>query len=56
MRAVLGHFCTGVAVNTSQDELRPDGIACQSVTSVSLDPLYVSVCTSRTSSSWTVIR
>lgn len=56
MRAVLGHFCTGVAVIAGHDGNRPVGFACQSVTSVSLDPPYVSFCPARTSSSWPVIR
>jgi 3-hydroxy-9,10-secoandrosta-1,3,5(10)-triene-9,17-dione monooxygenase reductase component len=56
MRTVLGHFCTGVAVIAGHDGTRPVGFACQSVTSVSLDPPYVSFCPARTSSSWPVIR
>jgi 3-hydroxy-9,10-secoandrosta-1,3,5(10)-triene-9,17-dione monooxygenase reductase component len=56
MRAVLGHFCTGVAVITGHDGNRPLGFACQSVTSVSLVPPYVSFCPSHTSGSWPVIR
>jgi 3-hydroxy-9,10-secoandrosta-1,3,5(10)-triene-9,17-dione monooxygenase reductase component len=56
MRAVLGHFCTGVAVITGHDGNRPVGFACQSVTSVSLDPPYVSFCPAHTSSSWPAIR
>ncbi|MEV0668861.1 flavin reductase family protein [Mycobacterium sp. NPDC050441] len=56
MRAVLGHFCTGIAVITGHDGLRPVGFTCQSVTSVSLDPPYVSFCPSRNSSSWPLIR
>ena len=56
MRSVLGHFCTGVAVIAGHDGDRPAGFACQSVTSVSLDPPYVSFCPARTSSSWPVIR
>ncbi|WP_370333219.1 flavin reductase family protein [Mycolicibacterium hippocampi] len=56
MRAVLGHFCTGVAVITGHDGARPYGFACQSVTSVSLDPPYVSFCPAHTSSSWPLIR
>jgi 3-hydroxy-9,10-secoandrosta-1,3,5(10)-triene-9,17-dione monooxygenase reductase component len=56
MRAVLGHFCTGVAVITGHDGSRPHGFACQSVTSVSLDPPYVSFCPAQTSSSWPKIR
>lgn len=56
MRAVLGHFCTGIAVITGHDRQRPVGFACQSVTSVSLEPPYVSFCPARTSTSWPLIR
>lgn len=56
MRTVLGHFCTGVAVITGHDGERPMGFACQSVTSVSLDPPYVSFCPAHTSASWPAIR
>ncbi|WP_046316845.1 flavin reductase family protein [Mycobacterium sp. UM_Kg1] len=56
MRHVLGHFCTGVAVITAHDGSKPLGFTCQSVTSVSLDPPYVSFCPAKTSSSWPAIR
>ena len=56
MRHVLGHFCTGVAIITAFDGRRPIGFTCQSVTSVSLDPPYISFCPSRTSSTWPLIR
>lgn len=56
MRMVLGHFCTGVAVITGHDGSGPLGFACQSVTSVSLEPPYVSFCPASTSSSWPLIR
>jgi flavin reductase (DIM6/NTAB) family NADH-FMN oxidoreductase RutF len=56
MRHVLGHFCTGVAVITGHDRTGPLGFTCQSVTSVSLDPPYVSFCPASTSSSWPMIR
>jgi flavin reductase (DIM6/NTAB) family NADH-FMN oxidoreductase RutF len=56
MRAVLGHFCTGVAVITGHDGVRPHGFTCQSITSVSLDPPYVSFCPAHTSTSWPRIR
>lgn len=56
MRRVLGHFCTGVAVITAHDGQRPLGFTCQSVTSVSLDPPYISFCPANTSSSWPLIR
>lgn len=56
MRAVLGHFCTGIAVITGHDGQRPLGFTCQSITSVSLEPPYVSFCPSRGSSTWPLIR
>jgi flavin reductase (DIM6/NTAB) family NADH-FMN oxidoreductase RutF len=56
MRRVLGHFCTGVAVVTGHDGQRPHGFTCQSVTSVSLEPPYISYCPANTSSSWPLIR
>lgn len=56
MRSVLGHFCTGVTVITGHDGQRPHGFACQSVTSVSLDPPLVSFCPARTSTSWPHLR
>src|SRR5215208_1822670 len=56
MRDVLGRFCTGIAVVTATDGNRPYGFACQSVTSVSLDPPYISFCPARTSTSWRRMR
>ena len=56
LRRVLGHFCTGIAVITGHDGNRPIGFTCQSVTSVSLDPPYISFCPARTSTSWPLIR
>ncbi|KMO82780.1 flavin reductase family protein [Mycolicibacterium chlorophenolicum] len=56
MRAVLGHFCTGIAVITGHDGRKPLGFTCQSVTSVSLDPPYVSFCPAVSSTSWPMIR
>jgi flavin reductase (DIM6/NTAB) family NADH-FMN oxidoreductase RutF len=56
MRKVLGQFCTGVAVVTAHTGQRPMGFTCQSVTSVSLDPPYISFCPARTSSSWPQMR
>jgi flavin reductase (DIM6/NTAB) family NADH-FMN oxidoreductase RutF len=54
--AVLGHVCTGNAVITGHDGVHPLGFACQSVTSVSLRPPYLSLCPDSTSSSWPLIR
>lgn len=56
MRRVLGHFCTGVAVITGHDGQRPQGFTCQSITSVSLDPPYISFCPATSSTSWPAIR
>lgn len=56
LRSVLGNFCTGVTVVTAHDGRRPYGFACQSVTSLSLDPPFVSFCPAKTSSSWPGMR
>lgn len=56
MRRVLGHFCTGIAVISAHDGTSPIGFTCQSVTSVSLDPPYISFCPSSSSTSWPLIR
>ena len=56
MRRVLGHFCTGIAVITAHDGNRPLGFTCQSVTSVSLEPPYISFCPASLSTSWPLIR
>jgi 3-hydroxy-9,10-secoandrosta-1,3,5(10)-triene-9,17-dione monooxygenase reductase component len=56
MRDVLGRFCSGIAVITASDGTRPYGFTCQSVTSVSLDPPYISFCPARTSTSWRMMR
>ena len=56
MRDVLGRFCTGIAIVTASDGIRPFGFTCQSVTSVSLDPPYISFCPARTSTSWPLMR
>src|SRR5690348_331851 len=56
MRDVLGRFCAGTAVITASDGIRPYGFTCQSVTSVSLDPPYISFCPARTSKTWPLIR
>lgn len=56
LRTVLGNFCTGVTVITAHDGERPYGFACQSVTSLSLEPPFVSFCPAKTSSSWPAMR
>jgi flavin reductase (DIM6/NTAB) family NADH-FMN oxidoreductase RutF len=52
MRRVLGHFASGVTVVAGFDGEEPVGFACQSFTSVSLDPPLVLVCPAHTSSTW----
>ena len=51
-RRVLGHVPTGVALITATTADGPVGMAVSSFTSDSLDPLLVSFCAARTSSTW----
>lgn len=54
-RRVLGNFATGVAVVTSpatDGESGPAGFACQSFSSLSLDPPLVAFMVGRTSTTW----
>ncbi|PHQ51110.1 NADPH-flavin oxidoreductase [Streptomyces cinnamoneus] len=53
-RNVLGHFASGVTVVTApgEDDLPPAGFACQSFTSLSLDPPLVAFMVARTSTTW----
>jgi 3-hydroxy-9,10-secoandrosta-1,3,5(10)-triene-9,17-dione monooxygenase reductase component len=55
MRAVLGHFCTGVVVVTAVTD-HPVGFTCQSFTSLSLVPPLISFNPARTSTTWPLIR
>lgn len=56
-RQVLGHLPTGVTIVTSTDERgAPVGLACNSFTSVSLDPPLVLVCAAKSSTTWPAIR
>jgi 3-hydroxy-9,10-secoandrosta-1,3,5(10)-triene-9,17-dione monooxygenase reductase component len=52
MRTVLGHFATGVAIVTAVDGGEPVGMACNSFTSVSLEPPLVLFCASKDSTTW----
>ena len=56
MRRVLGQFATGVTIVTGSDDGDPVGFACQSFTSVSLDPPLVLFCPANTSRTWPRIR
>jgi 3-hydroxy-9,10-secoandrosta-1,3,5(10)-triene-9,17-dione monooxygenase reductase component len=51
-RTVLGHFATGVVIVTAIDGDEPVGMACNSFTSVSLDPPLVLFCAAKNSSTW----
>jgi 3-hydroxy-9,10-secoandrosta-1,3,5(10)-triene-9,17-dione monooxygenase reductase component len=51
-RTVLGHFATGVAIVTAIDGTEPVGMACNSFTSVSLDPPLVLFCAAKSSLTW----
>jgi len=50
-RTVLGHFATGIAVVTANDG-EPVGMACNSFTSVSLDPPLVLFCAAKDSTTY----
>ena len=52
LRRVMGHFATGVTVVTGADDGEPVGFACQSFTSVSLEPPLVLFCPAHSSRSW----
>lgn len=58
MRRVMGQFASGVTIvaGTDAGTGEPVGFACQSFTSVSLDPPLVLFCPAHTSTSWPRIR
>jgi flavin reductase (DIM6/NTAB) family NADH-FMN oxidoreductase RutF len=56
MRRVMGHFASGVTIVTGDTGGVPVGFACQSFTSVSLDPPLVLFCPAHTSTTWPLIR
>jgi 3-hydroxy-9,10-secoandrosta-1,3,5(10)-triene-9,17-dione monooxygenase reductase component len=51
-RTVLGHFATGVAIVTALDGDEPVGMACNSFSSVSLEPPLVLFCAAKSSTTW----
>ena len=55
-RTVLGHFATGVVIVTALDDNEPVGMACNSFTSVSLEPPLVLFCAAKASSTWPRLR
>ena len=56
MRRVLGHFASGVTIVAGFDSAEPVGFACQSFTSVSLEPPLVLFCPAHTSTTWPRIK
>jgi 3-hydroxy-9,10-secoandrosta-1,3,5(10)-triene-9,17-dione monooxygenase reductase component len=55
-RRVLSHLPTGVTVITADGVDGPVGMACNSFSSVSLDPPLVSFCPARSSATWPALR
>ncbi|MCP2315188.1 NADH-FMN oxidoreductase RutF, flavin reductase (DIM6/NTAB) family [Nocardia amikacinitolerans] len=55
-KAVLGRFCTGITAITALADDQPLGFACQSFSSLSLDPPAVALFPARTSTTWPRIR
>jgi 3-hydroxy-9,10-secoandrosta-1,3,5(10)-triene-9,17-dione monooxygenase reductase component len=52
MRTVLGHFATGITIVTAMNDGTPVGMACNSFTSVSLEPALVLFCAAKSSTTW----
>jgi len=55
-RQLMGNFCTGIVIVTSQDENGPIGFTAQSFVSLSLEPPLIAVCPAKTASTWARIR
>ncbi|MEV0374123.1 flavin reductase family protein [Streptomyces sp. NPDC050636] len=51
-RRVLGNFCSGLTVITAMDGDTPVGLACQSFSSLSLEPPMVAFFVGKKSTSW----
>ena len=56
LKAVMGHFATGVTIVSGIDGGEPVGFTAQSFHSVSMDPPLILVCPSKTVASWPRIR
>lgn len=56
LRRVMGEYPTGVVLVTAYAADGPVGMACNSFTSVSLEPRLVSICAALSSSTWPRIR
>jgi hypothetical protein len=55
LRRTLSHFASGVTIVTALRESIPVGFTCQSFFSLSLDPPYVAIAPSKTSTTWPLI-
>ena len=55
-RDALGRFATGVAFVTAAPDGEPTGLIVNSLTSVSLEPPFISFCPSRSSLTWSRMR
>jgi 3-hydroxy-9,10-secoandrosta-1,3,5(10)-triene-9,17-dione monooxygenase reductase component len=51
-KKVMGSFATGVAVVTASEAEGPVGFTCQSIVSLSLDPVLVALSPAKASTSW----
>jgi 3-hydroxy-9,10-secoandrosta-1,3,5(10)-triene-9,17-dione monooxygenase reductase component len=56
LKAVMGHFATGVTIVAGIESDEPIGFTAQSFHSLSMDPPLILVCPSKTVSSWPRIR
>ncbi len=52
MRTVGGHFATGVGIVTASHDGEPVGMACNSFSTVSLEPALVLFCAAKSSTTW----
>jgi 3-hydroxy-9,10-secoandrosta-1,3,5(10)-triene-9,17-dione monooxygenase reductase component len=55
-RNLMGNFCSGIVVVTSEDSQSPIGFTAQSFVSLSLEPPLIAICPAKTSKSWERIR
>lgn len=56
LKAVMGHFATGVTIVTGFDGDEPQGFTAQSFHSLSMDPPLILVCPGKSVASWPRIR
>jgi 3-hydroxy-9,10-secoandrosta-1,3,5(10)-triene-9,17-dione monooxygenase reductase component len=56
MRQIMGSFCSGITIITTQTPEGPAGFTCQSFTSLSMDPPLIAFNPMKASTSWPRIR